>query len=543
MHLRTYRYAKGTVNDHGCAEAAHRHPPNREEFSERLLKGSVKKSYAPIVDIDWDAPLDPDKFFLPPNVVSLYGTPQWDAMTREQQIELSRQELVSILSAGIWFENILNQALLRDLMHKNPTASATHYALTELGDETRHMVMFGKTIARVGGIPVRPRLHQRIVINSLPFAFEGACCGSPPWSARRSSTHCSARSWRIPNCSRSSSGSCGFTSPRRRATSSSPATVCASGADMPWTAGCWWPTCTASADCSSGCCSPCDPVQPRRSRRSRDAPGGAASPHRRGVQVTAFAPLAAFLEEVGLMGPIARRMWRRAGFLHAIDADPFDVVVIGAASARGHQVARAGITNFVILENADEVIGSVFDDAAHTWTLTHARRRKVPRPDGHRRSHRTACEQRQQHDALEPYLGVAMHGVPNQFLLAGQISRASRLRPRVPATDGAYGQHPHRGPAQQPADVQRPHPRQAPGSSASYWRRRARADAVGVRPQLGYRCLRRGLRRSRHRTIGDDEHAVRVRADRPYRSHRRPISLAGNNFRVASRRRSSSHSR
>ena len=147
--------------------------PNREEFAERLLKGSVKKSYAPIVDIDWDAPLEPDKFFLPPNVVSLYGTPQWDAMTREQQIELSRQELVSILSAGIWFENILNQALLRDLMHKNPTSNATHYALTELGDETRHMVMFGKTIDRRRCIPVRPRLHQRIVINSLPFAFRG----------------------------------------------------------------------------------------------------------------------------------------------------------------------------------------------------------------------------------------------------------------------------------------------------------------------------------------------------------------------------------
>lgn len=124
--------------------------PTREEFADRLLKGSVKKSYAPIVDIDWDAPLEPDKFFLPPEVVTLYGTPQWEAMTREQQIELSRQELVNILSAGIWFENILNQALLRDLMHKNPTASTTHYALTELGDETRHMVMFGKTIGRIG---------------------------------------------------------------------------------------------------------------------------------------------------------------------------------------------------------------------------------------------------------------------------------------------------------------------------------------------------------------------------------------------------------
>src|SRR5690348_9471315 len=148
--------------------------PSREEFSDRLLKGSVKKSYAPVVDIDWDAPLDPDKFFLPPKTVSLYGTPLWDNMTRAQQIELSRQELVNTLSAGIWFENILNQALLRKMMHQDPTSNSTHYELTELGDETRHMVMFGKAIDKIGAKPVRPRLYQRMIINSLPFFFRGS---------------------------------------------------------------------------------------------------------------------------------------------------------------------------------------------------------------------------------------------------------------------------------------------------------------------------------------------------------------------------------
>jgi hypothetical protein len=39
------------------------------------------------------------------------------------------------------------------------------------------------------------------------------------------------------------------------------------------------------------------------------------SPHRHEVQISGFAPLAAFLEEVGLMGRISRRMWRRTGFL------------------------------------------------------------------------------------------------------------------------------------------------------------------------------------------------------------------------------------
>jgi hypothetical protein len=146
----------------------------REEFSERLLRGSVKKSYEPIVDIDWDAPLDPDKYFLPPKSVSIYGTALWDAMTREQQIELSRQELVNTLSAGIWFENILNQALLRNLMHQDATARATHYALTEMGDETRHMVMFGQAIEKLGAKAMRPKLYQRMIINTLPLTFRGS---------------------------------------------------------------------------------------------------------------------------------------------------------------------------------------------------------------------------------------------------------------------------------------------------------------------------------------------------------------------------------
>ena len=95
-------------------------------------------------------------------------------MTREQQIELSRQEFVNTLSAGIWFENILNQALLRKVMHQDPTSRATHYELTELGDETRHMVMFGKAIEHVGAKPVQPRWYQRVIINALPLGFKGS---------------------------------------------------------------------------------------------------------------------------------------------------------------------------------------------------------------------------------------------------------------------------------------------------------------------------------------------------------------------------------
>jgi hypothetical protein len=323
----------------------------REEFSERLLKGSVKKSYAPIVDIDWDAPLDPDKFFLPPKVVSLYGTPLWDGMTREQQIELSRQELVNTLSAGIWFENILNQALLRDLMHKDPTDRATHYALTELGDETRHMVMFGRAIERVGAKPVRPRLYQRMLINALPLTFKGsllwvaALIGEEIFDSLQRQMMDDPelqpmvqRLMRIHVTEEARHIQFARDGVRRRVP------------DMPWISRFW----VANLNGVGGLFFRylfSNRVQYRRAglpaRKARRM--ARRSPHRHDVQALGFAPLAAFLDEVGLMGPIARRMWKRTHFLAGPVVDVADAPSDGATDDEvydGPAVLRIGKTDY-----------------------------------------------------------------------------------------------------------------------------------------------------------------------------------------------------
>jgi len=146
----------------------------RDSFAQRLLTGSVKKSYDPVVDLDWDAPLDPDKLFLPAEVVSLYGTALWESMTHEQRRELSRQELANVLSVGIWFENLLNRLLLRELMRDTPTSGWSHYTLTEMGDECRHMMMFGKLIDRIEAVPYWPKPYQRLVISSLQLFLRGS---------------------------------------------------------------------------------------------------------------------------------------------------------------------------------------------------------------------------------------------------------------------------------------------------------------------------------------------------------------------------------
>ena len=118
--------------------------------AERLLRSSARHSYDPEVDIDWSAPVDPTLWGMQPERMSLYGTHLWERLTEEQRIELSKHEVASIASVGLWFELLLMQMMLRDLYDDDPTGAHMHYALTEVADECRHSTMFGKSIAHFG---------------------------------------------------------------------------------------------------------------------------------------------------------------------------------------------------------------------------------------------------------------------------------------------------------------------------------------------------------------------------------------------------------
>ncbi|WP_020669334.1 AurF N-oxygenase family protein [Amycolatopsis nigrescens] len=148
-------------------------PPSRETTANRLLASSAKLSYDPDVDIDWDAPLEPGKYFVPEQLVTLYGTELWGRMSQEQRIELSKQEMINTISVGIWFETILIQMLMRLAYRKDPTTAHVHYAYTEVAEECRHSMMFGRLIDRVGGRPYRQDLRWYLLGQVLPFVLRG----------------------------------------------------------------------------------------------------------------------------------------------------------------------------------------------------------------------------------------------------------------------------------------------------------------------------------------------------------------------------------
>ncbi|AKU16316.1 AurF N-oxygenase family protein [Luteipulveratus mongoliensis] len=121
-----------------------------DPVSARLLTSSARHSYDPDVDLDWEAPFVEGKWFMQPERMSLYGTRTWDRLSEEQLIELSKHEVASIMSVGLWFEIVLMELMLRDIYDADPRADRTHYMLTEIADECRHSTMFGKAIERLG---------------------------------------------------------------------------------------------------------------------------------------------------------------------------------------------------------------------------------------------------------------------------------------------------------------------------------------------------------------------------------------------------------
>jgi hypothetical protein len=120
------------------------------EKAARLVAASERQSSDPFVDVDWSVPFTDDAFYLPPEFLPLYGTAVWGEMSAEQRFEYSRHECASLCAAGIWFENILMHLIVRHLYDLPATDGAFRYLLVETADECRHSTMFAELIRRAG---------------------------------------------------------------------------------------------------------------------------------------------------------------------------------------------------------------------------------------------------------------------------------------------------------------------------------------------------------------------------------------------------------
>lgn len=115
----------------------------------------------PLLVLDWRA-LSGGQFWLPPQAISLYGLPEFDALSEAARIRLSQYELIGIAQAGVALERSFLELAARRL-RKLPPLAEYAYLLHEMREEAGHSLMFLKVVAASGlTVPESPVTLPRL---------------------------------------------------------------------------------------------------------------------------------------------------------------------------------------------------------------------------------------------------------------------------------------------------------------------------------------------------------------------------------------------
>lgn len=119
------------------------------DLAKKLSDASVRHSYTPEA-IPFPDQLDLNNWFTSPEMISLYGQPEWEAMTEEQRKKLSFHEAVNFYSLNIHGEKALIQDLAR-LLYDDRTAEHSRYIHHFIDEENKHMTFFGTFCMKYAG--------------------------------------------------------------------------------------------------------------------------------------------------------------------------------------------------------------------------------------------------------------------------------------------------------------------------------------------------------------------------------------------------------
>jgi hypothetical protein len=121
------------------------------ELAARLTGASRRKLWDVYNTFDWPQALEADAWYMPPELVSIHGTPEWDALDDAQRRRLSLFELGNFFSLVLQGERPLVQGLVHRMYLKSSSREVTEYLHHFVDEENKHMVMFGEFCNRYIG--------------------------------------------------------------------------------------------------------------------------------------------------------------------------------------------------------------------------------------------------------------------------------------------------------------------------------------------------------------------------------------------------------
>ena len=90
----------------------------------------------------------------------------------EQKLAVSREEMASSMALGVWTEHMLLQLVARYVYDRDIATPQVQFALTEVADEVRHMIMFANAVESIGATtysaPWKVRESGRLLKTAFP---------------------------------------------------------------------------------------------------------------------------------------------------------------------------------------------------------------------------------------------------------------------------------------------------------------------------------------------------------------------------------------
>lgn len=114
----------------------------------------------PLTRLNWDA-LNCDDYWLPESALSLYGLPEYSALSEAARRRLSQYEFIGFIQAGLWLEGIFIERLGKTLKNTQLVAEQAIF-LHEIREEAGHSLMFLKLMEKSGlGLPAELKKRPR----------------------------------------------------------------------------------------------------------------------------------------------------------------------------------------------------------------------------------------------------------------------------------------------------------------------------------------------------------------------------------------------